>query len=72
MSVAQVQIPSLQLSDITTLLALAKTASINANDAISIGQMIERVETALSFAKLPRAAAPTAPPPAVDPPQPGV
>jgi hypothetical protein len=56
-----VQMPQLQIEDIASLLALAKTAKIDVSDAIAVGQLVERVEVALVFTKLPRQPAPEAP-----------
>jgi hypothetical protein len=44
--------PQLQLEDIASVLALAKTAKIDASDGLAVGQLIERVEMALVFAKV--------------------
>lgn len=47
-------VPQLQLSDIASILALAKTAKIDVADSIEVGQIIERVEIALTVAKIAR------------------
>jgi hypothetical protein len=63
--VLQIQMPQLQLEDVASILALAKTAKIDAGDAIAVGQLIERVDVALAFAKVqasaPKQAGPATP-----------
>lgn len=49
-----IPVPQITLEDIGSLLSLAKTAQITVSDAIAVGQIVERVETALALAKLPR------------------
>lgn len=69
------QMPQLQLEDIGSLLQLAKTAKIEAADAIAVGSLIERIEIVLAISKLQRGAPPqpeapapgTAEPPATPP-----
>ena len=54
----QLQLPQLQIEDIASILQLAKTAKIEAADAIAVGSLIERVEMVLAIGKLQRGAQP--------------
>lgn len=49
------QLPQLQIEDVASVLQLAKTADIKASDALAVATVLERVEIAISFAKLQRA-----------------
>ena len=56
-----IQALQLQLEDIASILALAKTAKIDASDALAVGSVIERLELAMAFAKLQRMTPPEQP-----------
>ena len=58
------QMPQLQIEDVASVLQLAKTADIKAADGFAVGSVFERVEVALAFAKLQRAAQPPSDAPA--------
>lgn len=67
MTPTTLQMPQLQIEDIASVLALAKTAKIEAGDAIAVGAALERVELALTIGKLQRAAQPQPDAPTTEP-----